>query len=46
VYSSPSGSADSPDYSDKDEYRADDEVPVVLRGREIGRISAAELLPG
>jgi hypothetical protein len=46
VYSEPSGPADMPDYARQDRYRREEEIPVVLNGREVGRIRAGELLPG
>ena len=45
VYSRPTGPAEKPSYQDHREYGPDDEVPVVLDGREVGRISAKEILP-
>jgi Uma2 family endonuclease len=45
VYASPSGPAETPSYGERREYGPDDEVPVVLDGREVGRISAKEILP-
>lgn len=45
VYSKPSGPADKPDYRQRQVYGADDEVPVILDGQEIGRIAVRDLLP-
>ncbi len=45
VYSRPSGAQDRPDYLDCDEYGPDDEAPVVIEGREAGRIRVGDLLP-
>jgi Uma2 family endonuclease len=41
VYAQPLGTG----YQEKREYGPDDEVPVVLDGRELGRVSAKEILP-
>jgi Uma2 family endonuclease len=46
VYSEPSGVAEEPDYRQRDDYGPDDSVPVVIEGREVGRIAVRELLPG
>jgi Uma2 family endonuclease len=45
VYAGPSGPAETPSYGERREYGPDDEVPVVLEGREVGRIAAREILP-
>ncbi len=45
VYTLPSGPNEQPDYSKCDIYRAGDQVPVVVRGQEVGRIPVAALLP-
>ncbi len=45
VYTAPSGPAEQPDYGQCDIYRAGDEVPVVIRGREIGRVAVNAILP-
>jgi Uma2 family endonuclease len=45
VYSEPSGSADEPDYRQHQDYSLDDLVPVVIEGREVGRVVVRELLP-
>jgi Uma2 family endonuclease len=41
AYAQPLGTT----YQEKREYGPDDEVPVVLDGREVGRVSAKEILP-
>jgi Uma2 family endonuclease len=45
VYTEPSGSSEEPDYQRRQEYFPDDEIPVVIEGREVGRLAARELLP-
>jgi Uma2 family endonuclease len=45
VYSRPSGPAASPTYEEQRSYGPDDEVPVILDGREVGRIPVREVLP-
>jgi Uma2 family endonuclease len=45
VYSDPSGPGRSPDYRTTTSFAEDQEVPLVLAGREVGRIVVRELLP-
>jgi hypothetical protein len=45
VYTEPSGPADVPDYGRRSDYGPDDEVPVMLDGREVGRVTVRDLLP-
>jgi Uma2 family endonuclease len=45
VYAGPSGPAETPSYGERREYGPDDEVPVILDGREVGWIAAREILP-
>ncbi len=45
VYTVPTGSAEAPTYRELRSYGPDDEVPVILDGREVGRISVREVLP-
>jgi Uma2 family endonuclease len=45
VYSDPSGPAEEPDYRKCDIYRETEEVPLVIDGREVGRIAVHDLLP-
>ena len=45
VYTEPSGPAAAPSYRDHRSYGPDDEVPVVLDGREVGRIAVRDVLP-
>ena len=46
VYSAPSGKGKTASYRDSKTYGQDDEVPVVLEGRELGRIKVSDVLPG
>jgi Uma2 family endonuclease len=41
IYSKPSGS----DYQQRQDYDIDAEIPVMLKGQEIGRLAVKELLP-
>ena len=45
VYSAPSGKGKSAAYRDDQVYGPDDEVPIILEGREWGRIKVGDLLP-
>ena len=45
IYGDPTGPSDAPGYRECREYGPDDEVPVVLDGREVGRVSVKEILP-
>lgn len=45
VYGSPSGRGKAAKYGDAMMFGPDDAVPVVLDGREVGRIAAKDLLP-
>jgi hypothetical protein len=45
VYSDPTGPAEKPDYRQRQLYGANDEVPVILDGKEVGRIAVRDLLP-
>lgn len=45
VYTEPSGPGESPDYARCDLYVPGDSVPVILDGREVGRIAVSDLLP-
>jgi Uma2 family endonuclease len=44
VYTDPSGPAKKPDYRQQHVYGSSDEIPVILDGREIGRIPVREIL--
>jgi Uma2 family endonuclease len=43
IYTGPT--AEPPDYRDRQDYRETDEVPVLIEGKEVGRIPVRELLP-
>jgi Uma2 family endonuclease len=45
VYSEPSGPNEQPDYRQQQNYGLEDRVPLVIDGREIGRLSVKDLLP-
>jgi len=45
VYTQPSGPAEQPDYANCQTIAADGEVPVVIDGREVGRLAAKDVLP-
>jgi Uma2 family endonuclease len=45
VYNDPTGPGRKPTYRRREEYRGDEIVPVVIAGREVGRVAARELLP-
>jgi Uma2 family endonuclease len=45
VYTEPSGPADVSSYGSQRHYGPDDEVPVVLDGREVARIAVRDVLP-
>ncbi len=45
VFTDPTGPTETPSYREHRSYGPDDEVPVILDGREVGRISVKEVLP-
>jgi Uma2 family endonuclease len=45
IYTQPSGLAMQPDYAQQEVVSADGAVPVVLDGREVGRIAVKDFLP-
>lgn len=45
VYSAPASEAESADYQQRQDYLSADEVPLLLDGREVGRLRVSELLP-
>lgn len=45
VYTEPTREAEEPDYQRRQDYFPDDEVPVIIEGREVGRLAAREVLP-
>jgi Uma2 family endonuclease len=44
-YGEPSGPMDEPNYRQRDAFALEDEVPVILEGREVGRLRVRDLLP-
>lgn len=44
VYGRPTGPSKEPTYLERRDYGPDDEVPVILDGREVGRIAARDIL--
>lgn len=44
VYTDPTGPSDTPGYRQRKDYGPDEEVPLVLDGREVGRIAVRDLL--
>ncbi len=44
VYTDPTGPADAPTYRQRRDYADTEEVPVILDGREVGRIAVRDLL--
>ncbi|MGH9937172.1 MAG: Uma2 family endonuclease [Blastocatellia bacterium] len=45
VYTEPTGEVEEPDYQRRQDYFPDDEVPVIIEGREVGRLAPREVLP-
>lgn len=45
VFTEPSGPGDGPDYETRQVFLPGDQVPVVLDGKEVGRIGVDDLLP-
>jgi Uma2 family endonuclease len=45
VYTDPTGPDPAPDYRSRAEYGPDDEVPIVLDGREVARVFVRDFLP-
>ena len=45
VYSQPTGPVEKPSYQEQRHYGLDEEVPILIDGREVGRIAAREILP-
>ena len=46
VYTGPTGPGPDPTYRRHREYGPGDEVPVAIRGREVGRLAVSDLIPG
>ncbi len=45
VFTDPSAATDPPDYRQHRVFAASEEVPLVVEGREVGRIAVAAVLP-
>ena len=45
VYADPTGPGENPDYRRHEDYAAGAEVPVLIEGRQVGRVPVAALLP-
>ena len=45
VYTAPSGPAETSDYRQHENYAAGSEVPLIVEGREVGRVPVAAVLP-
>ena len=45
VYTSPGGPPEKPDYDKRCDHVASEEVPLVIEGREVARLSVRDLLP-
>jgi Uma2 family endonuclease len=45
VYTDPSGPTDQPDYRQQRTFGAAEQVPLVVEGREVGRVTVSALLP-
>jgi Uma2 family endonuclease len=45
VYTGPSGPTEAPGYAEHHSYNPDEDVPVTLDGREVGRIAVKDVLP-
>lgn len=45
VYQEPTGTAEQPTYTTRRDCGLLDEIPVIIEGREVGRVSVGDLLP-
>jgi hypothetical protein len=45
VHLEPTGAAERSTYASRQDYGPLDEIPVIIEGREVGRIPVADLLP-
>jgi len=45
VYTEPTGPAPKPDYLHREDFGPDDLIPLVIEGREVGRLAVRDLLP-
>jgi Uma2 family endonuclease len=45
IYTNPMSTTELASYQTRQDYRAKDEVAIVIEGREVGRVSVKQLLP-
>jgi Uma2 family endonuclease len=45
VYTEPTGPAEEPDYRRRQDFGPDEMIPLVIEGREVGRLAVRDLLP-
>lgn len=45
VYTDPTGPCDVPDYRQRQDYVENDEVPLIVEGKEVARLPARDMLP-
>ena len=45
VYTEPTGPTEKPDYRHRQDFGPDDAIPLVIEGREVGRLAVRDLLP-
>ncbi len=45
VFDTPQGEGAEAHYARRQQYSGDDEIPIVLDGREVGRVAASRLFP-
>ncbi len=45
VYTDPTGPVEEPDYLGRQDFGPDEMIPVVIEGREVGRLAVRDLLP-
>ena len=45
VYTEPTGPVEEPDYLGRQDFGPDEMIPLVIEGREVGRLAVRDLLP-
>jgi Uma2 family endonuclease len=45
VYTQPNGSADSPDYAQREDFRPGEQIPLALDGQVVAQVPVSDLLP-
>ncbi len=45
IYTDPTGPVEEPDYLHRQDFGPDDMIPLVIEGREVGRLAVRDLLP-